>query len=211
VFYADVAEASQVTQTDRSKAPASAMRDNCGSNPEVPCGSNTGALMARGLRGTDGVGGLFSGVRMPGQQLAASDVYRRSAAMTVLLINALRAAETLASFHQERADTMPPGAVQDHHQDMARRCLADLDDIRGNILAASVTVEHQADAVRRRDLEVAHRIIDRHPIMHGVGMPSDDVPAARTAMARDIADAFAEARGGCRRESGGTPSGAPPR
>jgi hypothetical protein len=32
--------------------------------------------------------------------------------------------------------------------------------------------------------------------MHGVGMPADDVPAARMAMARDIADALLAARGG---------------
>jgi hypothetical protein len=44
--------------------------------------------------------------------------------MTILLINALRAAETLASFHQEQAGKMPPDAVQVHHQDMAQRCLA---------------------------------------------------------------------------------------
>jgi hypothetical protein len=43
----------------------------------------------------------------------------------------------------------------------------------------------------------AQRIIDRHVIMHGVGMPADDVPAARSAAARDIADALQE----CRRAS----------
>jgi hypothetical protein len=113
----------------------------------------------------------------------------------VLLITALRAAETLARFHQEQADKMPPGAVQDHHQDLARRCLADIDDIRGHLFAVGATVEHQADAVRRHDPETAQGIIDRHVIMHGVGIHADNVPAARTAMARDIADALQAARG----------------
>jgi hypothetical protein len=62
--------------------------------------------------------------------------------MNVLLISAMQAAETLARFHQEQAGKMPPGAVQDHHQDMAQRCLADVDDIRGHLLAVGATVEH---------------------------------------------------------------------
>jgi queuine/archaeosine tRNA-ribosyltransferase len=116
--------------------------------------------------------------------------------MTVLLITALQAAETLARFHQEQADKMPPGAVQGHQQDMARRCLADIEDIKGHLFAVGATVEHQADALRRHDLETAQRIIDRHVIMHGVGIHADDAPAARTAMARDIAEALLAARGG---------------
>jgi hypothetical protein len=116
--------------------------------------------------------------------------------MTVLLITALHAAETLAKFHQEQADKMPPGGVQDHHHDMTRRCLADVEDIRHQVVGAGVTVEHQADAVRRRDLETALKIIERHPITHGIAMAVDAVAAARVAMARDIADALAAARGG---------------
>jgi hypothetical protein len=53
--------------------------------------------------------------------------------------------------------------------------------------------QHQ-QAPRRQDMETARRIIDRHVIMHGVGMPPDDVPAGRMAMARDIADALQGAR-----------------
>jgi hypothetical protein len=116
--------------------------------------------------------------------------------MNVLLITALHAAETLARFHQEQADKMPPGAVQDHRQDMARRCLADIDDIRGNIFAVGATVKDQAAAVRRHDLETALKIIERHPITYGIAMDLDTVAAARVAMARDIADALLAARGG---------------
>jgi hypothetical protein len=112
-----------------------------------------------------------------------------------MLVTALRAAERLAKFHQEQADKVPPGGVQDHHWDMARRCLADVEDIKGHILASGVTVENQAAHVRRHDLETALKIIERHPITHGIAMAVDAVAAARVAMARDIADALAEARG----------------
>jgi hypothetical protein len=115
--------------------------------------------------------------------------------MTVLLITARHAAETLASFHRHRARNSL-AATREYHLDMAQRCAEDAEDITRAIVANGVTVGHKADAVRRHDLETAQRIIDRHPIMHGVGMPADDVPAARTAMARDIADALQAARGG---------------
>jgi hypothetical protein len=65
------------------------------------------------------------------------------------------------------------------------------------ILAAAVTVENQVAAMRRHDLETAQRIINQHPIMHGIGMPVEDVAQARVAMARDIADALAAERVGC--------------
>lgn len=116
--------------------------------------------------------------------------------MIVMLITALQAAETLARFHREQADKMPPGSVREHNEDMARRCLADVDDIKHEILASGDMIEHQADTMRRRDMEAAQRIIDRHVIMHGVGLPADDVPAARVAIARDIADALAAERSG---------------
>jgi hypothetical protein len=115
--------------------------------------------------------------------------------MTVLLITALHAAETLASFHRHRAMNSL-GATREYHLDMAQRCAQDAEDITRAIVADGVSVEHQADAVRQHDMEAAQRIIDRHPIMHGIGMAADDVPAARMAMARDIADALLAARGG---------------
>jgi hypothetical protein len=115
--------------------------------------------------------------------------------MTVPLVTALQAAETLRTFHLEQ---VVGGGVEtgEHHFDMAQRCEEDAEDITNAILANSVTAEHQAEIVRRRDLEIAQRIIDRHVIMHGVGMAADKVPAARMAMARDIANALQVARGG---------------
>jgi hypothetical protein len=58
---------------------------------------------------------------------------------------------------------------------MARRSAEDVENITNAILASGVTVEHQADALRRHDLEAALKIIERHPIMHGVGMRVEDV------------------------------------
>jgi hypothetical protein len=40
---------------------------------------------------------------------------------------------------------------------------------------AVVTVENQATVMRPRDFEAARKIINRHPIMLGVGMPVEDV------------------------------------
>ncbi len=54
------------------------------------------------------------------------------------------------------------------------------------ILAAAVTVENQAAAMRRHDLETAQRIINQHPIMHGIGMPVEDVAQARVAIWHEI-------------------------
>ena len=81
------------------------------------------------------------------------------------------------------------GEALAYHKDMARCCAEDSERITRGILATGVTVENQATAMRRRDLETAHRIIDRHPIMHGICMPVEDVAQARVAMACDIADA----------------------
>jgi hypothetical protein len=114
--------------------------------------------------------------------------------MTVLLITALYAAETLAAFHLQRARNSV-GTTRDYHVDMAQRCAEDAQYSRRAIVADSLTVEDQAAAARSRDLETAQKIIDRHPVTHGIGIPADDVPAARLAMARDIADALAAARG----------------
>jgi hypothetical protein len=79
---------------------------------------------------------------------------------------------------------------------LARRCAEDAERITRASLASGVTVENQASAVRRRDLDTAQKIIDRHPIMHGVGMPVEDAAQARMVAAQDIADALAAERGG---------------
>jgi hypothetical protein len=115
--------------------------------------------------------------------------------MTVLLITALRAAETLAKYHRQRA-AYSAGEARAYHQDMARRCAEDAESITRGIGAAGLTVEDQATVVRSRDMATAQRILDRHPIMHGTGMPVEDVAQARVAMASDIAHALAAERGG---------------
>jgi hypothetical protein len=69
--------------------------------------------------------------------------------MTVRAIVALPAAETLAAFHWQRA----AAEARAYHEDMARRLAEDPAAITRAIEAAGVTVDNQADAIRRRDLE----------------------------------------------------------
>jgi hypothetical protein len=106
--------------------------------------------------------------------------------MAVMLITALRAAETLAAFHRQNS----MGEARGRHQDMARLCADDADTIKRTIVADGGTVENQADALRRRDITIAQRIIDRRAILHRLGMAADDVPGAGMAMTWDIADAL---------------------
>jgi hypothetical protein len=82
--------------------------------------------------------------------------------MTVLLITALRAAETLTAFHRQRVETAAAGEDRVYHIGMARQCADDAERITREILGSGLTVENQATEMRRRDLEKAHRIIDRH-------------------------------------------------
>jgi hypothetical protein len=129
--------------------------------------------------------------------------------MTVQLVTALHAAETLATYHRERAENSA-GDAHAFHQDMDRRCSDDAEDIKRKIAGSGVTVEDQDLALRQRDLATAHAIIDRHQIMHGIlasaqtiidrhqmmhGIPVEDVTAAREAMAQDIASALFLPRG----------------
>jgi ureidoglycolate hydrolase len=115
--------------------------------------------------------------------------------MTIMLITALRAAETLAAFHRQRVESTA-GEARAYHEVAARRCAEAGERITCEILATGETAENQVDAARRRDLETALKIIERHPIMHGVELPVDQVGRARLSMARDIADALAAERGG---------------
>jgi hypothetical protein len=114
--------------------------------------------------------------------------------LTVMLVTALRAAETLVNFHRQCIENTA-GEARAYHEVTARRRAEDAERITREILATGVTVENQTTAMGRRDLETAQGIIDRHVIMHGMGIHADNVPAARTAMARDIADALQAARG----------------
>jgi hypothetical protein len=98
------------------------------------------------------------------------------------------------AFHRQHVESTA-GEDQRHHMEMARRCAGDAERITRAILASGVTIENQAAAMRRRDLDAAQKIIQRHSIMHGIGIPVDDLAPARMAMASDIADALAAERG----------------
>jgi hypothetical protein len=158
----------------------------------IPAGAFRLSLRS-GRRGADGAGGFFPGSHLDATPAAAVMFRRGLRTMTVLLVTALHAAETLATYHRVRAENSA-GDARAFHQDMDRRCSDDAEDIRLKIAGVGVTVEDQDLALRQRDLATAQAIIDRHQIMHGI--PVEDVPAAREAMARDIASALFGARGG---------------
>jgi hypothetical protein len=113
--------------------------------------------------------------------------------MTVPLVTALHAAETLATYHRVRAENSA-GNARAFHEDMCRRCSDDAEDMRRKITGDGVTVEDQELTLHERDLATAQAIIDRHQIMHGI--PVADGPAARDATVRDIASALLAARRG---------------
>ncbi len=54
--------------------------------------------------------------------------------MTVLLITALQAAETLGAYHRQRVD-QTLGARQQWHAEMAMRCEENIEDIRQQLAA----------------------------------------------------------------------------
>jgi hypothetical protein len=79
-----------------------------------------------------------------------------TATMNIMLVTALRAAETLAAYHRQRAD-MTLGEVHDYHLDMARRCLDDIEHIKRQLADGGVTLENQDLVLRQRDVAAAQR------------------------------------------------------
>jgi hypothetical protein len=113
--------------------------------------------------------------------------------MNIMLVTALRAAETLAAYHRQRAD-MTRGEVRDYHLDMARRCLDDSERIKRQLADGGVTVENQDLMARQRDVAAAQAIIDKHVLPEW--RASEAAPRALEDMAQDIADAMQATRGG---------------
>jgi hypothetical protein len=112
--------------------------------------------------------------------------------MTVQLITALQAAETLAAYHVGRIE-QTVGLRQTFHDHMRRRCLEDIDDIKKQPAAGGVTAENQARAMRSTDAETAQRIVAHLP---PEWRASEKAPKEMEALAQAIADAMQTARGG---------------
>jgi hypothetical protein len=110
--------------------------------------------------------------------------------VTVPLITALQAAETLGAYHRQRT----LGARQQWHAEMARLCEEQIEDIKRQLTASGVTVENQARAVRSRDVETAQRIVAAHLLPEW--RASEKASQAMAALAQAIADAMRGARGG---------------
>jgi hypothetical protein len=113
--------------------------------------------------------------------------------MIVSLITALQAAETLAAYHRGRIE-QTLRQRQAYHEQMRRRCLVEIDDIKDQLAAGGVTAEDQAQVVRSRDVEAAQKIIAAYLLPEW--RASEKAPQAMEAMARAIADAMQTARGG---------------
>jgi hypothetical protein len=101
--------------------------------------------------------------------------------MTVLLINALYAAETLAAFRRHRVE-QTLGARRAYHEDMVRRCVGDIEDIKRHLNADGGSVENQARAVYSRDMRTAPEIVTEW-------RADDRAPDVMLKMAQAIADA----------------------
>jgi hypothetical protein len=110
--------------------------------------------------------------------------------MSVSLINALRAAETLAAFHQQQR----AHRGDEYNIEMAERCEKDAALIRDVLLDYDITPENQAEVMRKRDVAAAQAIIERR--VPPAWRSSDEAPRVLEAMVRDIAGALQTARGG---------------
>jgi hypothetical protein len=112
--------------------------------------------------------------------------------VTIALFTGLRAAETLAAFHRERAGNFT-GEIRERHLDMAQRCRDDAEGIQRLLYAGGVSPEHEADVLRQRDVAAAQAIIGRHVLPEW--RASEQTPRVLEAMAQDIATAMQAARG----------------
>jgi hypothetical protein len=113
-------------------------------------------------------------------------------AMTIMLITALQAAQTLAVFHSERVQ-QTLGANQDYHRGVARLCEADAERIKYTLAHGGVSAESQANLLRQRDVGAAQVIIAKHVLPKW--RPSDKGPKALEALTQDIVNALQVARG----------------
>jgi hypothetical protein len=86
------------------------------------------------------------------------------------------------------------GVRQAYHQNQMQRCQVEIDDIRDQLAANGVTPEHQAQAVRSRDVAIAQRIVAVHLLPEW--RASEKAPQVMEALAQAIADAMQTARGG---------------
>ena len=113
--------------------------------------------------------------------------------MNITLITALHAAETLATYHRERAD-MTLGSARDYHLDIAKRCLDDIGRIKRQLADGGVTFENQDLVLRQRDVAAAQAIIAKRVLPEW--RMSAGAPRVLEGIAQDIADAMQAARGG---------------
>jgi hypothetical protein len=109
--------------------------------------------------------------------------------MSVSLINALRAAETLAAFHQQQR----AHRGDEYDIEMAERCEKDAALIKDVLLDYDITPENQAERLRQHDIATAQAIVEQR--VPPKWRASEEAPRVLEALARDIAEALQAARG----------------
>jgi hypothetical protein len=112
--------------------------------------------------------------------------------MTVPLITAMHAAETLAAHHRLLAESST-GVTREYHLEMFQRCLDDIENIRKRIEAGGTMPDDRAHVSRQRDVATAQAIIARHVLPEWLA--SEQAPHALEGMSQDIANALAAERG----------------
>jgi hypothetical protein len=119
--------------------------------------------------------------------------------MAVLLVNALYAAQTLATFHRDRIE-QTLGDAKAYHVEMARICEEDVARIKCRLGADGGSVENQVRAVQSLDMRTAQELVTTHLPMEwrAEGRAAD----VMLKMAQAIAQAIQAARGGSSRPDG---------
>jgi hypothetical protein len=113
--------------------------------------------------------------------------------MITTLITALRAAETLETYHRERVEETT-GTRQAYHSAAAKYAQDDIDDIRLQLCDGGTTIENQALAMRSLDMTMAWYIIDKRALPEW--RASKQASQVVQALAQAIAEAIHAARDG---------------
>jgi hypothetical protein len=110
--------------------------------------------------------------------------------MSVQLITALHAAETLAAYHRQRA----AHRGDEYDVEMAERCEKDVAHLKAELMDYGLTPEDHSLVLRQHDGAVAQAIIGRHVLPEWC--TSEQAQRVLEAMAQEIAEAMDAVRRG---------------
>jgi hypothetical protein len=110
--------------------------------------------------------------------------------MSLQLITALHAAETLAAYHRQQA----AHRGDDYDVEMAERCEKDVAHLKAELMDYGLPPEDHSRALREHDVAVAQAIIGRHAPPEW--RASEKAPGLCEAMAQELAEAMEAVRRG---------------